>query len=327
MLTEVALTPQVFDPENNPDTEPWLGCISELGHGFFPRGGAPPVMVANLQDGGWAGEVKNAVGRITDHRARVRVQQLASRLKEIVIDRPSVNYWPDGEEGWANEAVASHKFEPIGRIVLTDGFGESYQPSAGKCCTLKQTCQDTFWEGIQSSGPVPMNIGQQVALLRPVCAHAHYLVLKLPHVRGSRDDETPFAAALFESAFRRSARFQPVQAELHVSGEGLQGRALTNTVSNIHSSLAQALPRGSEVLLCLRPRFIDRKLVAGILTKSAGQVLRAPRWAISFDHVARPHDNRSDATWSLIAPQNLAALAKDLDMNATSLLDRRMLHF
>lgn len=327
MLTEVALTPQVFDPDSNPDTEAWLGCLDALAHDFFPRNAASPVLGANLQNGGWIDEMRSMVGQIKDKKALWKVQALSQRLKDILVPRPIVNCRPDAEDGWAEEAIASHGAEPIGRILMTDGLHVGFHSGGANCHALQSVRDDSFWSGIQNTVQVPMKIGQQIALLRPLCLHSRYLALKLPYVHGSSDDETPFAAAVFGSAFRRSDGFSAVQAELHVTGDGLQGDSLTNTVHNIRSILEEELPAGSEVLLCFWPHFIDRKLLAGILTESGGSQVRAPRWGVGFQHVARPRDNRPDTGWWLIPHHNLAEFSTDFDTGSSSIIHQEPLRF
>jgi hypothetical protein len=327
MLVEVALTPQVFDGASNANVAIWRECLDELGHGFFPRNATPPVLAADLQDGGWSEEVKQTIGRITDQATRWKVQNLANRFKDIVVPRPMVNVWPTDEREWANEAAASHRSEPVGRIILTDGLYGGYCPANAPCHPLRDVKSEAFWAGIGNSVQVQMDICQQVALLRPICAHARYLSLKLPHVRGSTDDETPFAGAVLQSVFRRPAGFAPAQVELHVNGDGLAGTALSNVIHNIRHSLAAGLPVGSEVLLCVWPDFIDRKLVAGVITTCAGQEVRAPRWGVGFQHVARPRDARPPTGWWLISPHNLATVSTEVDAGNPSVAHKEKLRF
>ena len=328
MLVEVALTPQVFDNASNPDTATWLACLNELGHGFFPRNAAFPIVASDLQEGGWMDEVRRAVQRIADQAARWKVQELVQRFKDIVVSRPALNDWPSDQRGWAEEAAASHKSEPIGRIVLTDAFHADYQPTDAAYCALRGVRENAFWSGIQNTDQqVIMSIPAQIALLRPICLHAHYLALKLPHAHGTSDDETPFAAAVFGSCFLRPVGFSAVHAELHIVGDGLVDTALNNVINNVKHILAKSLPRGSQVMLCLWPHFIDRKLVAGVLKTSAGQQLRAPRWAVSFQHVARPHDSSPPTGWWLIPPRDLATISQDADASNPAILHRIQLQF
>jgi len=326
MLTEIAMTPHVFDAASNPDTEAWLECLGRVGQGFFPLSAPSPVIAANLQDGGWIEEVKTTIGRITDHRVRVKAQQVASRLKDIVVSRPTVNYWPDDEKQWAEEAVGSHRAEPIGRIVMTDRLHQGYQAGGVICHALQSVCDDGFWTDIRNARQVPMDIPTQVGFLRPICVHSQYLALKLPHAEGSDDDETPFAAEVIGSAFRRPRGFPAVKVELHINGERYRGN-FTSLFHNIRHSLATKVPAGGEVLLCAWRGFIDRKLIAGVFRESAGQLLRSPRWGVGFQHVARPHDNRPPTGWWLISKHDFAEISGEFDASNPAVLHQEVLRF
>jgi hypothetical protein len=328
MLVEVALTPHVFDGATNAGVPAWRDCLDELGHGFFPRNAASPVLAADLQEGGWMEEVRQTVGRIQDQATRWKVQGLADRFRDIVVPRPNVNIWPTDEREWADEAAAAHRTEPVGRIILSDGLhSDGYSSNGAPCCPLANVIDEAFWTGIENSPQVPMKISDQVALLRPICVHAHYLILKLPHIGGLSDDETPFATAVLRSAFDRPPGFSPVEVELHIDGDGLTGTALTNVVHNIRQELAQAVPAGKEVLLCVWPHFINRRLIAGVVTTSASQPVRAPRWGVRFEHVALPRDQRPPAAWSLIPPHSLAEVSDELDAGDPAITHRETLRF
>ena len=335
MLKEIALTPQVFDPEHNPDRKLWSDSIDALAHGLFPRNSAPPVVAADLRGGDWFREVGTTAIGITDQDQAIKwkVQGLIRCLKNILVERPTlVKREPSDEQGWADEAVCSHSREPINLIVLTDGLLGKYQSSEAPFYSLRSVKNDSFWSGIQNPAQVPMDIEKQVAILRPICLHAGYLALKLPHAWGTDNDETPFAAAVFDSAFRRPEGFARVHAELHVAGQDrglfLEPTARENIVKNIRHVLGKTLPTGSKVLLCLWPHFVDRKLIAGRLTTSAGNVLPSPKWGISFSHVARPRDDaESLTTWSLIPPHDLRSFSRDVDANSSAVLYQEILRF
>jgi hypothetical protein len=150
--------------------------------------------------------------------------------------------------------------------------------------------------------------------------------LKLPYVYGQDHDETPFAAAVLRSAFTRPAEFSSVQAELHINGDGLAGTALNNVIHNIKHALRKKLPAGAEVLLCMWPKSLDRKLIAGRLTTSAGATLRAPKWGISFNHVARPKDDAGKSTaWAMIPTHDLQTFSRDVDADSPAVLHRETL--
>lgn len=320
MLVEVALTPQVFDDHCNSDMQSWLRCIDEMSHSMFPRGAASPAIATNLQWGQWSEHVKRIADQIVDQNARWKVQGLVRQLKEIAVSRPGITDQPSDEQEWAKEAVASHRHEPIGRIVLTDSLCERFHPNGVQCSPIRDVQDAAFWSGIERE-PVPMDIVRQVAMLRPLCVHAHYLALKLPHLHGLDDDETPFAAALFESIFRRPDQFEIPTVELHIDGEGLEGQRLANVLENIRQSFVGKVPVDTMINVYLWPHFADRMLIAGILTQSSGKPARSPRWGVGFNHIARPRDRQRTTGWALMSRLELDSHSRDLQAGST--LDRR----
>ena len=326
MLKEIALTPHVFDEASNPDSDAWLDALDALGHGLFPRGAAPMV-AANLYGGAWMGEVVNKLGSIRDHRVRDRVQRIITQLKNILVPRPLVRGWPEDERGWAEEAIASRKFEPISRVVTTNELGREFVPEEGECHGLASVEGDEFWQGISSACPVSMDLDTQVALLRPLCVHAQYLALVMPHVRGGPDDETEFVVRVVDSAFRRPVGFSSMFVELHLNADGYQ-RCPDNLIDTVRQSLAAGLSSSGEVRLFLWPKFTERLFIAGdVKIAPDGKQTKYPRWGVSFNHIARPKDSLPPTRWHLIPRCELGGCERQFDPGDPRVIGSQLLTF
>lgn len=58
MLTEIALTPQVFDQQLHEGDAAWIDLITDLGRRLAPVDGGPgSIIVSDLADGGWHREL------------------------------------------------------------------------------------------------------------------------------------------------------------------------------------------------------------------------------------------------------------------------------
>src|SRR5438105_3705658 len=82
MLTELALTPDIFDPSRNGSRWEWEEQLRRLMWRILPRGQASPVVISDLCHGAWYHEVLNAVKNMEDPNARVFAQNVVNGLKK-----------------------------------------------------------------------------------------------------------------------------------------------------------------------------------------------------------------------------------------------------
>src|SRR5438067_926951 len=100
MLTEIAFTPQVFDEELQSDPQVWDEWLTCLGQHLKPVYGPEPLVVSNLYDASWFYVAKQQILSISDHRARVKAQNILTQLKKLLVFRPAANgdHWPEDEQ-------------------------------------------------------------------------------------------------------------------------------------------------------------------------------------------------------------------------------------
>jgi hypothetical protein len=314
MLTEFAFTPSIFDDEAHPDPGAWHEQIRELGLNMFPRVSACPVMVCNLFDGGWHAEAFQAVNRIKDHRLRVLCEGLLARAAEALVRRPPCLDWPTTEIEWAHEALASHRIEPIERIVATDAARTAIAAEGQSIRSIEEVLDGGFWHGISAEATPAMCIADQVKVLHKIRLHADFLCLVTKHIYGGDDDETDFAVALITATLTRPPGFAVPDIEIHTEGprdpSAHDYAARVNTLTaNILRCLGSALQPGQQVRLVIWPKLLDRLLVAGVHTQDAnGNIVRSPRWGVAMNHIARAGDARKaipPTTWTLMKRDNL----------------------
>jgi len=329
MLTEIALTPHIFDEASNGDVDTWLDSLRDLGANLSPRTAASPAIVSDLFSGSWYPEVLKTVASIQDHRARALIQSIVTQIKKYLVTRPEKRDWPLEELDWVKEAHASHMDEPLGRIVTADILEDcSAEISHPSQYSLRQLIDDRegFWNDIVSQRDVPMNIEDQVQILRPICAHAQFLTICDPHVKGSEDDETIFVAKLIESATTRGQGFPEVKKiELHLDGENrcrepLDDASLNCLQTNIHKIIQRYVGRNIRIVYCFRKHFIFRRLVAGSIEFDNGEEKRSPRWGVAFSHIARPADDAPPEAWNLVQQRDLVEFCKRLKPTDSDIL-------
>lgn len=112
MLSEIALTPDVFDGAcySSPDA-----CAIHLNHLKEPL--LNEVLVRDLRDGEWVAHLKNDLGR-WHPRGKELFKKLLSRnrLRPFHAVAPVA---PGDDDGWCVEAIAAHGVEAVEAIVAS----------------------------------------------------------------------------------------------------------------------------------------------------------------------------------------------------------------
>jgi hypothetical protein len=297
MLKEIAFTPQVFDEDEQLDSSRWEQQLDALARRVAPPYGCSPLIVSDLYGGSWSREVSRLIDEIKDHRARVKVQQIVTQLKGLCVCRPSCGEWPQAEVDWLREAETSHAHEAIERIVHT----EKVSGHLGNACRFANLEQPGFWKAMAPTKLVSMSTARQIELLRPICVHASYIAIVLPHLRRA---EFPFAAAVINSASDRPQGFRPASIDLHTVGE--DESSLDDDIDHLNRRLRSFKSRCERLRLIFWPKFLEREVLAGecIPPNSRFRV----KWGLHLGHPATADDRDSSATtqWSLYPRDDLS---------------------
>jgi hypothetical protein len=314
MLTELALMPQVFDDDANTDDSRWLEHIRGLGRCMFRPGTAAATVVSDLYDGSCLPVLKSIVDSIRDHSVRTYAQGLLPKILDAGVWRPQhpSSDWPEDEEGWVKEAVAAHLQESLQRIIVTSHTYRQAHPECRAICSLAEFDEEK--EATPSYRMVPMNISQQVEILRPLWLHAGFLAIGSSSIHCKGTDDADFVTELAHSMFSRPWRAEGLVLDIHTMAAGrADSENVQNQLFNIRRRFGPLAGRSGQIRVFLWPKILDRWLLAGSKAVSQTRPLSLKaRWGITLNHVARRDDSPDMAptTWTLLTAADTTQLYK-----------------
>lgn len=320
MIAEFALTPSVFDETAHADKDAWLDQLNELKAGMFPRTAPSAVLISDLADGAWTSMAELKVKAVTDHRMRLKVQALFTHIKAQLVRRKRMA--PTGditkEAWWAREAIRSaDQVEGIDQIIGSVDCPGLVPEHPGRISPIHNVTAEVFWSNVASVWAPLVDTAGQVNSVRKILAHAEFVWLVSPYVRGLAADETPFACELLRRLFSRRPGSQLRQVQVHIEGPDRTSRhaseyprLLANIRANAAYELERSIPRGQSVQLVIWEKLLERVLLAGdYITRSSGESQK-PRWCVHMGHVARAADRTATERhdWNLVSDDRRGAL-------------------
>lgn len=298
MLTEIALTPQVFYPAQG-DASAWSEFLTELGHRLEPLKGLRPVIVSDLLGGSWQHQLPTVdqIRQIKDHRVREKLQRILKLIREqLLVPRPAKGDWREEEPGWVKEAAASSGDFPIERI-----FATQYCETDGAPPRLSRIGEDcsAFWDGLSVQVDPPMILKEQMEALNPLLMHAEWICFVSKYARGN---EERFTLELARTRLQRPAGW-PAPKLIDIHSERSEGGE--ENLEDYWRRKFETLPRGESIIrMFFWPdgSFRDRVLLAGDCREREGSIMHPTvRWGVSMQHVTLGMDRSDDhpAQWAL----------------------------
>jgi hypothetical protein len=301
MLTEFLLTPDTLSDNDGRDgTE----VVRELKNCLFPFAAAPSALICKLGDDEWTRAVGSKIARIANSNHRQLAMSLLTQLVEqLSVSRPTIRRNSEDEVGWIDAAVRSSTQVPLGRIIVS---GQA-SPPASIGATLKEFMSSAFWEKLPNPRLVGRDKASQEQVLRAICTHSDWLVIRLPQIRGGSDDEIVTVKQILELSNRLPVGFRKTVIYLHICS--IRNIPEGNLVRGVAAALDSFIRQGVRIELNIWPEshFVNRELIGGQYTKaSQGQQVHKPLWWVTMTHVAvgsRQATNAGEAgnTWSLFS--------------------------
>jgi hypothetical protein len=325
MLTEYALTPHVFDHEHNAADQAWLRELRAFGERLLPAGEDRIYnnVISDLCDGHWfANEIAPMINRLqqqqnNDSQQRIPaldlLKSMRPRLEGHLVTRPFTGIsWPQDEDTWAGEAVASGTSTriPIHRIVTSSQLATNSDRTA-----LKDAVGEAFWEPVPPVSNPRADLAEQLALLCRMTAFYSFLAFASPQIsaEGSGKDLS-FAVNLVKAALDRPPGFLKLQRfDFHTEGIFRSDAERQSQANAILDRVKDEIGSDAGLVRVFLWRDLkERRLVVG---RSDGSD-RMPKivWAVAMTHVVRPDSDNRDRdrhTFTVLPRAELSRLASD----------------
>jgi hypothetical protein len=298
MLAEFLLTPDALSGGDGPET------VRKLAQCLFPRHAASPALICMLGGEKWVQAASQKIARLSNPNQRFEAMSLFQKLhSQICVNRPPLNLASDDETDWIRAGVASASHVPVDRIVVSS----KATPPAQIGVTIEDFISDAFWEHFENPRLVGRDTTTQEQVLRAICTHSDWLMVRLPQIRGGSDDEIVTVKQIIRLSNQVPEGFGKTAIDVHICMQPrITEQALFRSVS---AELSPFIAEGIQVQITVWPErhFVNRELLAGDFTKtSPGNIIRRPRWWITMTHVAVGSRNAANAgeganTWSLFS--------------------------
>lgn len=306
MLAEFLLTPDALADD---DGRNGVAVVNELQQCLLPKKTAPPALVCKLGDQ-WEKAASRKIASIANQNHRNAAMSFFQRLlTQQCVTRPTVELRANDEAGWIRAGMASAAAVPMDKIVVS----AKSTPPTELGVSVKDFLADAFWEPYENPRLVGRDTASQERVLRAICTHSEWLLLRLPQIRGGSDDEIVTAKQIIKLSNQLPTGFRKTSIDLHVCLGSKTPK--DNVVSGISGELSAFLQQGVEIRLTLWPEghFANRGVLAGDFAKtSEGDRVPRPLWWVTMSHVAVARKRvsnaeESDNSWNLFARDKAAA--------------------
>lgn len=291
MLSEFALTPEVFDPGfAGDDHEQWREHLREFMRGAFPDPSGRQVaslLVSNLYGGEWKKRFRTLVAGARDTVDRGLLQSIQQKLDRSLVFRPAIGANPSKEADWVVQAGYSSQRLAIDRVVCSSSMADPPQV----CCRvhpMRDSSRRDFWDCLAPQCDPRMVLNDQVHELTPLVVRFPLVAFASPHLHIGSGKDMAFCLALVGALVQRPRGFPPpVRVDLYTHATSLSDAAISALVREVE---LKARPRPEIRVYCL-PKFVERVLLLGELDMGEADI----RWGIHLGHVARPALDQPDA--------------------------------
>lgn len=300
MLAEFLLTPDALVDN---DGRKGVDVIREIGQCLFPSRAVPVALICKLGEE-WEKATSRKIARIENPNHRMDAMLLFQKLlKELCVTRPPIALRGDDEAGWIAAGIKSASHVPFDKIVVS----AKSAPPVDLGVSVRDFLTDTIWESFENPRIVGRDVATQEKVLRAICTHSDWLMLRLPQIRGGSDDEIITVKQIIKLSNELPPGFRKTAIDLHVCMQ--RNIAEQNLIRAISGELSMFVRQGVQIRLMIWPErhFVNRELLAGELTKtSSSDTIPRPLWWITMTHVAIGGRNAANAgemgnTWSLFA--------------------------
>lgn len=304
MITEFALTPQVFTNEVPVDVQ--KKSIEHLATALGHPSLSAALCVAGLDavEGycGWDYVAVSCIAKIHDQSTRIAAQKLYEKIEKALVMRERSSPGTGGlesEDDWIEEI---HALE-----VDDAGIECVIHSSASK---YPGQLKPSVWEGIAEQSPlhacrsvrtIQGDFVDQINVLKPVVRHSQFIELVVPRVSELYEGavEEILSLCVGTQSFNGNSR----QCGIHTMVEDAAGTQ--NVLEYARSKLSDVKGSCQVAVHVWQPGGlgIERRLIAGRVSMSGSTERKGARWGVHFSHLPWKGEGTGRdtfRTWSLI---------------------------
>jgi hypothetical protein len=301
MLAEFFFTPEALaddDGRNGTDV------IRELEQCFFPLRSVPIVLLCKLGEQ-WEIAASRQIARIKNPNHRADAMAMFKRLSQLCVGRPLATAQVNTETEWMNAGLSSVAEVPFEKIIVSSRM----QASSTKVASIKEFLTEGFWKPFENPRLVGRDCGSQEGVLRAICTHADWMILRMPQIRGGSDDEIVTVKQIIKLSNQLPSGFRKTAIDIQVCmRKNIPER---NLFGGIADELSTLVKQGMQIRLTIWPEkhIVNRELIAGEFAKtSSGTRVTRPLWYVTMTHVSVGSRDSASAgeagnTWSLFSRQ------------------------
>lgn len=301
MLAEFFFTPDALADE---DGRNGTDVIRELEQYFFPFRSVPVALLCKLGDQ-WEVAASRRIARIKNHNHRTDAMAMLQKLSQLYVERPIPTAQANTEIEWVNAGLGSISQVPIDKIIVSSNT----TPTSKAVASLKDFVTEGFWKPFENPRLVGRDSYSQEKVLRAICTHSDWMILRLPQIRGGSDDEIVTVKQIVKLSNQLPPGFRKTAIDVQVCMQ--KNIPERNLFGGIASELSAFVKQGIQIRLTIWPEkhFVNRELIAGEFAKtSPGTLVPKPLWYITMTHVSVGSRDAASAgesgnTWSLFSRQ------------------------
>ena len=292
MIAELILSPHLFD-SGNPNSD----VLRTLAQVLFPLTSVSPAVICEPGTHDWRTAVTRRIFSIRDTNRRKEAMDLFMRIdRELLVRRPwQENALGDCESVWVKVARTLHEDAPLDAVVTDESYDDEL------ALRINKINDPDFWENYRNPRLVSRNLKAQNAALRTVCLHSDWLLVRMPYLKGSVDDEIVTVKQIIQLA--SSLKADSAGGSVTVQLDNRHAHS-DKFFRNVASELQNVRQQSVRIKVELRDeKILNRELLGGeFAPRGEGkEPFHRARWFMQMTHVAigGAGAHTEDNSWNL----------------------------
>jgi hypothetical protein len=298
MIAEIFITPDVFEAGE----DVLRNRLSELAATLLPPRSTPRFVICQLDPQLWQKSVGAKIVAIKNHGlqsdAKALIMRLIDREHGVCVNRPvDAGVALNSEKDWVSAAKISSDRAPIDGIVASDA-------ALYKCLAVEDFCSLDFWRRYGNPRLIGRNLDDQEPLLRTICLHSDWLLIRLPYLKGDDyKDEVATLKQILQLATNRFDGQSKCSIEVHVASRTERKGGDRKLKSDVEDQIDKYKSHLADLHVKVVPLIRERTVFAGEWAQMPhGKRAMRVRWLLTMAHVAIDKNREASnepCSWSL----------------------------